>query len=395
MRLSPEFRFVVACCIWPPSPRRESSVCATASAVSDWEHLLKVVDRHRVWGLVSDALARTDTCVPAQVRATFKAHALQLAQSNLRFAQESLAIQGALDLAQVPCLFLKGVPLAQLAYGSLALKHSWDIDLLVLQSDVLRAADILSKLGYTAEPPLAALSHASYVRWMRHACQYEFENCEKDIRLEMHWRLATHSYFLPDISAVSPSLSISLSPSAVLRTLTVDDLFIYLCVHGAIHGWSRIKWLADAAALIASDSEMELARRLDCARQLGVGHCVAQAILLFDTLFGFPPAAALAHELRAKWRSRYLERVALRAMTTGGAAQELLESPFGKRSILASHLLLGAGPFFAVQELWSKINRPYDHLGKNMPYVFDFLFPLLRVAGWLSRGGRPRKLPPR
>ena len=36
-------------------------------------------------------------------------------------------------------------------------------------------------------------------------------------------------------------------------TLGADDLFAYLCAHGAYHAWFRLKWLADIGALLAAE----------------------------------------------------------------------------------------------------------------------------------------------
>lgn len=72
--------------------------------------------------------------------------------------------------------------------------------------------------------------------------------------VEIHWRLVDNSYFFPEISALSPTRIVTIPAGAGLRTLDDNDLFAYLRVHGATHGWSRLKWLADAAALMARDS---------------------------------------------------------------------------------------------------------------------------------------------
>lgn len=177
-----------------------------------------------------------------------------------------------------------------------------------------------------------------------------------------------------------------------VRTLEPDILFAYLCAHGALHGWSRLKWLADVNALIAGDDPARLRNRLALAVDMKVGHCVAQAYLLCDRLFAPPALASIARDLRRRWRYRFLEQTAPEVLTRGKGERELHEFAFSEFSISCSHFLLGPGPRFMARELWNKLSRPYDLIYAK-PGRWDALYPLLRVVSWLGRGGRLRALP--
>jgi hypothetical protein len=213
------------------------------------------------------------------------------------------------------------------------------------------------------------------------------------VHVELHWKLADNSYFLPGISAASSTQIVPISQEVGLRTLGDDDLFAYLCVHGASHGWSRLKWLADVAALIARDNVGDAERRLEAAKKVHAEDCVAQTFLLCDRLFATPNLTALSQVLRRKYRYRWLERVALSAMTSGAAEKGLGNEPFDRLPIVLSHFMLGRGWRFAAIELWNKLNGPYDQIYVTLPIGLRFLYPLVRVAAWIKRRGRQRSLP--
>jgi hypothetical protein len=389
-QLPREFSLAASCCIWPPSERRTAAIREAATQTLDWDRFLRVVIRQRVAGLVHDGLNRAGVAVPPGIAREIAGMAARDARQNLHFTAECCRIQHLLDDAGVANLFVKGVTLAQLAYGNLGLKHSWDIDLLVMPEALPRTLQILEGAGYRAFPPLPPVTDKRYKYLIAFAREYVLFHDMNSLHIEIHWRLASNVHFLPGISALSPTQIVRISERMALRTLESDDLFSYLCLHGAEHRWSRLKWIADLAALIAGDSRAETERRLQLARKVNAEHCVAQAILLCDRLFGLPELGALAQRLRRSLRYRFLERTALQAMTY--AETEPDAAFFERVPTLASHFLLGHGSRFAVRELWNKLNGPYHLPSTALPAWLWFLYPIVNLASFIKRCGRTRPL---
>jgi hypothetical protein len=389
----PEFALVAACCRWPPSDTRNAAIRGAVTSSLDWDAFLRVVTRQRVPGLVRDGLARAQASCPAQVMGELNRIVAAMVRQNLKHAAESVRLQKMFDEAGVPLLFVKGVTLAQLAYGTLALKHSWDIDLLVAPETVPRALELLARAGYKPFPALPPVTDKRYARWLKFAHEYILFHRFNSVHIEIHWRLADNNYFLPGVDARSPTVQVRLCDGADLRTLIDDDLFAYLCVHGACHAWSRLKWLADLAALLAQDSARDARQRLEQAKKSNAEHSVAQAYLLCDRLFETPCVRELAQSLREKHRYRLLEQIALRAMTSGGAQTELGDAPFDRLPALLSHFLLGRGWRYGARELWNKLNGPFDLRSFALPNWLGAFYPLLRVVAFVKRGGRMRPWP--
>ena len=388
-----EFALAAACSIWPPSERRDLAIRDAFGEGIDWDRFLRIVKRQRVVGLVHDGLARAGILVPPALSHQIQHMAAGIARQNLQYAAESLRMQRLFDEAGVPLLFVKGVTLALLAYESLALKHSWDIDILVMPDDVPKALQLLAEAGYRAFPPLPSMTDRRYRRWISFGREYVLYHETNSVHIELHWKLMENDYYLPGKCARSPSQLVTLSTGAELRTLVDDDLFAYLCLHGATHGWSRLKWLADVAALMARDTASDARRRLQVARKVNTEVCVAQTFLLCDRLFGTPSVASLSRELRRSYRNRWLERAALSAMTKGGAETELGGGSFDIFPIYVTHFMLGRGWRFVAGELWNKLNSPYDLHYTALPDWLRVFYPLFRLATWIRRGGRIRPLP--
>ena len=57
-----------------------------------------------------------------------------------------------------------------------------------------------------------------------------------DAELELHWRLFLNPHFMDETSLFVSSRVVPLSEKIGLRTLGEDDLFPYLCAHGAFTG---------------------------------------------------------------------------------------------------------------------------------------------------------------
>ena len=95
---SAEFALTAACCIWPPSKRRDEAIRAAASSGVDWDRMLRIVARHRVAGLVHEGLTRAQTAMPPAFAETLAEHARKILRSNLDAAADALERSRSLGL---------------------------------------------------------------------------------------------------------------------------------------------------------------------------------------------------------------------------------------------------------------------------------------------------------
>lgn len=382
-RLSNEFRLAAACCRWPSTASRERAIAEAAVEGLDWPKFLRIVRRQRVEGLVDAALRQSGIDVPGGIASELAASSAAIARENLLHAAASLRLQRSFGEAGIPILFVKGVTLSMLAYGTLALKKARDIDIVVPPEALGRAFELLEREGYrclTAPPVSGGTEARKDTEWADRS----------GILLELHGGLVDNPLLLPGLGASSPSQLVSIGSGKSLPTLRKDELFSYLCVHGATHAWSRLKWLADVAALLEKEDEAEIERLYRRSIELGAGRSSAQALLLCSDLLGVHVPANLLRELRSDRATRWLVSVALISMAGSPAERELDETVLGTVPIHLSHFLLERGRKYKFAELRRKSAGRPTATRPKLPGYLKFLDPVIAVPLWLRSRVRER-----
>ena len=284
---SQEFRLAAACAMWPPSERRNEAIRAAAIGPLDWSRFLRVSRRHQVVGLVHDGLKRARTDLPPEIIREIGTQAAMLVRQNLAMAGEALRLQDLFDKADLPVLFVKGASLALLAFGNLGLRGGQDIDLLVPTRHCRRRRRSFAPPAIAASilRPTSVTRSCSCCMPLRK--DFGFVHQATGLRIELHWRLFMNPHAMAETSIMAASQVVPLTATG-LRTLGEEDLFAYLCMHGALHWWNRLKWLADINALLATEPEHGIEHLVRAAETKGAGRPAAQAVQLCRQLLGMP-----------------------------------------------------------------------------------------------------------
>src|SRR4051794_7375470 len=114
----------------------------------DWERFAPLVRFHRIGGLARNGLKSDGSTIPYWVTQSLAAAAEENVVRNLQMTAECRELRDRFEAAGVPLLFLKGLTLGALAYGSPTPKAAIDIDLLVDPADLPKAASLLRGCGY-------------------------------------------------------------------------------------------------------------------------------------------------------------------------------------------------------------------------------------------------------
>jgi hypothetical protein len=383
--LPPEFRLAAACAIWPPSDRRTRAIRTSAAGPLDWFRFLRVARRHQVIGLAHDGLTRVQPGVPPEIVRETGAQAATLVRENLEMARESLRLQRLFDEANLPVLFVKGAALAVLAFGDLGVRASQDIDLLVTYETLPAATELILRAGYCRYDPPPNISDTQLRLVVPLRKDLAFVHQATGIQVELHWRLFLNPHAMVEPPIIASSRLVPLAGGAGLRTLGEEDLFAYLCMHGALHWWNRLKWLADINALIASMPEDGIERLVRAAEARGAGRAAAQALLLCRKLLQTPLPTSLTAKLDKGVTMRWLEVTAVKAMTTGHGERDPHEVRFGTTRGSLSTFLLSRGWRYQLAELGVHLTNPTDVLTVPLPKPLQFLYPVLRLPLWAWR----------
>ena len=349
-RLSREFILAAACCRWPLTGEALQQIAKAAEGVL-WPLFARIARRQRVEGLVWHALRKAQIDVPDDVGRELKQSASRIATQNLRIIGETARLQARFAQAGMPLLFVKGVGLAMLAYGTPALKAGWDIDVLIPEDGVGEAATLLTDLGYRLTFPESCADPERLAAFHRVSKESVWWAVNGDFHVELHTQLSDNRRLLPAVGMASPTQDVEIARGIIIPTLEKDSLFAYLCVHGASSAWFRLKWIADLGALLGGESVGEVERLYDRSQQLGAGRAAGQALLLARSLLGLDIGANLHRQLLADRGNKMLAWAALRQMNARGGAIELEEIPLGTALIHLSQLWLLPEAGFKLSEL--------------------------------------------
>jgi hypothetical protein len=345
--LPAEFLLVAECCRWP-RPTDDSLDARWTAERIDWPRVARIARRHRVEALVWNRLRSAQFSVPGESAGQLAAAAARTARDNLHAARECARLKASFEAAAVPILFIKGVTLAMLAYGTLSLKAGWDIDLLVDEHQLDGSATILESAGYSCIHPPAP-GRDGLRRWHCTFKESVWRHRARNHVVELHTRLVDNVMLLPEVGLQRRQMVV-LPGGAELPTLAAEELFAYLCVHGGSSAWFRLKWLADLCALIAPLRPAELGRLYRGALKLGAGRAAAVALILGARLLGVPIAAPMRRELERDFVTRAMARVGLHMMTGRYLEAEVHSRPFGTVPIHLMQPFLLPGSRFLLSE---------------------------------------------
>ncbi|MEG3089461.1 nucleotidyltransferase family protein [Sphingomonas sp. PB4P5] len=388
--LSREMALVASCCRWPPSPARDEAVRAAAEDVA-WPLVATLMRRHRVQAQARAALAAAGVMLPPALADHLARDAARLVLRNRLLGAESVRLQALFDAQGIASVLVKGAALAEQAYGTQAIKHAKDIDLLVRHTDLAAARGVAEHAGYRLQLPRARLSPHDMAKVLRYGRELTMVHAATGVQLELHWRLTHNPRVLPDLDPGGATETVRWADGdRALRTLPHDDLFAYLCVHGAAHGWIRLKWLADIAAWLSHHPPAEIERLYHAAQQREVGDIAGQALLLAHRLLAMPLPQTLRDTLERNAKVGRLVAAALDLLAGPGAEAEIAERRAGQAKLIRARLMLSRDR----ADLWAYFRAHAialeDVLALPLPRQLELLFVLLRGPLWLARRLRAR-----
>jgi len=378
--LSPEFRLLGAA-LRPPTQTESAVALVQASAGDlDWAHVLRLAERHRVVPGLAAGIARAGVDVPAPYGDRLRDGLALAAFQELALAGTTKRILRSLTDAGIEVAVLKGVPLSLIIHGRLGLRTSRDIDLIVAPDAVARALEILEKDDFR---PIEPVGKDNLRALIRHRKDIELTSPHSGQIVELHWRLFDNPHLMP-LRGAPAFTRMSLPLDFSCLTLPARFNLLYLANHGAQHAWSRLKWLADLAALLHPLGE-EGREGLYAGTSIAEGRrSLGQAFLLCADLFGMALPPSVLQDVGRDWRLRWLHRQAIRLLA-GSADQEMESIPFGSTAKNLSHYLIQSTPrYIAAEVIFDLTQFSSDERRSG----WHLLGPIGRLSTWLKRQGR-------
>jgi len=196
----------------------------------DWHDLLAVIEVGNGHALLTRRLARPGHAAnpPEQVVLTLQNRQKKLAARAFR---STLLLVEAVERAQRPAVFLKGIDIAQRIYGGFGTRTMSDVDLLVRPADTARFHDALLALGFRTQGPPTAARQAENL-WSQAAYDPPRNSLYP---LDLHWRLGKREHGIEhdiDTDAIwaraEPYPELGRTDVLVMSR---EDLLLYLALH--------------------------------------------------------------------------------------------------------------------------------------------------------------------
>ncbi|MCI0580813.1 MAG: nucleotidyltransferase family protein [Chloroflexi bacterium] len=265
------------------TPEAAGQVAALLRQPLDWENVLRLATAHGARPLLYRALRQASSeSVPPAVMAGLQEHTTNTIRRNLFLTGELVKLVSLLESHDIPAVPVKGPVLAETLYGSLALREIGDLDILIHQADRSPLKKLLLAHGYECQ------YDAHY--------GYKFVPRDRRVLIEVHWNAAGYGgpwlrkvwqrTALFELDRLWPRLVIVPFAGRRVRNLAPEDLLLVLCVHGAKHRWSLLRWIGDVAALLAVHPALYWDELLDQARQPGLDRMLFLGLRLAQGLLG-------------------------------------------------------------------------------------------------------------
>ena len=285
MATDPEWSLLLAACLAPNHQEKSDRIRALLQAPLRWDVVVDLADRHGVHPLLFRALSDFKNTIPPE-------HLNALAQKYqtnvhkaLILSRELIRIVNALSAIELEVMPYKGLALAELVYGDIALRQSGDIDLFVRAEDLPRTRAALEKLGFTPHLRWSEAKERSYVR---SGYEYSFDGTAGRNLLEVQWAIQPRFYAVDfDMEGMFQRGVVIPVAGHPMKTPSAEDLFIVLSLHAAKHVWGRLIWLCDLA-LLMEERTLNWDQIGSHAKQLGIQRIVRVTFLLAHRMLGAP-----------------------------------------------------------------------------------------------------------
>ena len=224
--------------------------------------------------------------LPSDVRESLQRSFQNNLKHNLMLTGELWQILVMLNAQGISAIPFKGPTLAMLAYGDLAQREFSDLDILVDEHDLVKVGELLASAGYQSRMDLSLLNDSVFTGIER---EFYFTNARTDTLIDLQWRLS--SSILPfDLGRehIRQNQIIAFPGGKPIATLGLEDLLLYLCVHGSRHCWERLGWIADVGGLINLNPQLNWDLLVSQACALKCERVLYHSLLLAQWLTGAP-----------------------------------------------------------------------------------------------------------
>ena len=247
--------------------------CTHRTTIDSKNTLINLAARHHVLPLLAKKTRRPDISKATQLQ-------------NLQQLALLKSVVTELEKSSLPFFVLKGLPLAQQLYGDIGLRPSSDLDLLIKPDDFEPVNRLLIHIGFKAIRPIGKKCSRGFFLWQK---DMTYAHPNHPVKIDLHWRFDRNPSWNPIAFNLLWQHHETVNISGItLPVLGKNDNLLYLCQHGAKHGWSTLKWLQDIVNFCEAYT-IDWPVLWQQAKRRHVTRPLLQAFMLIERLYGKKP----------------------------------------------------------------------------------------------------------
>ncbi|MCH6266018.1 nucleotidyltransferase family protein [Neobacillus citreus] len=246
----------------------------------DWDKFIDLAMHHRVYSKLYLKIKQYENfTAPKSIIDLLSNQYQKNTFQMLHLSAEMEYISKLLFEENINHLYVKGPVIAKDLYGDISLRTSKDLDILVEINQLEKTKALLLKEGYIEEYQGSILNDW---KWRIH--HVSFNHPVKKVNLEIHWRLHPAPMIEPPFTELWDRRRKSELTKFPVYYLGKEDLFLFLMVHGARHGWFRLRWLVDIRQITSQELDWKKLNLM--IEKYNYQKIVGQGLILANKIFG-------------------------------------------------------------------------------------------------------------
>lgn len=281
-RFNPEGELLLCCSRTQLDESTKKQIQLLIEQEINWPRLLQFAEKHRVIPLLYHGLRLScPDAIPREIYHDLKGRFYANTHKNFLLTYELLRLISVFRAQNIRSIPYKGTVLASSVYGKLSFRQVWDIDFLVHPRDFNKSVDLLLSEGYKLKES-----------WSLQKC---FFCDERDIEVDLHWGITSMYFHISfDFDDFWCRTKIIKLLGADIRSFSVEDLLLLLCIQVAKDSWIRLQRLehvlkvCDIAELVHNNQTLDWKKTFERARRTGAERILHFSLYLARNLLNAP-----------------------------------------------------------------------------------------------------------
>jgi len=238
-KLRPELELILSCARTRLDEAAAGRVRVLLRSGLNWADVVATAFQHHVASFLYENLRLTaEELVPTVWLDSMRQYTRESSGLALLLLSELLRIHEIFEAEQLPLIPYKGPILSWLAYRSLTGRTFIDLDFVTKQENIPRATSLLKGAGFSAQ---FGLQEELAGRSGHVPGQYAFFRKSSRAQVELHTEQTLRYFPVPlDFDNMSRRFIAVEIAGRKMRTFSIEDTLVMLCVHGTKHFW--IAW---------------------------------------------------------------------------------------------------------------------------------------------------------